>query len=199
MACSKSAFLLLFDRRQRGLLQCFMWARWVSHAQREKKSKEESPSRSTAWWHGKKSGILQLASEHHRWGWRFSTGNNVQRCRQFQSRCPGFTSTACTTGLSVVVEVLLPEGVVVQCLGWYFQWHSCRAPRRRRSIYLWYTINLVQRNVLPADGAPPHACITVREWPNALFLQKWIRYGDNISWPLRRSDLNPVDSYISCL
>lgn len=45
------------------------------------------------------------------------------------------------------------------------------------------------------DGAPPHAAVTAREWLDAVFPEKWIGRGSNVSWPPRSPDLNPLDFF----
>ena len=46
------------------------------------------------------------------------------------------------------------------------------------------------------DGAPPNFSITVREYLDTQFPNRWIGRGGPVSWPPRSPDLNPLDYYL---
>ena len=46
------------------------------------------------------------------------------------------------------------------------------------------------------DGCPAHFRITVREWLNMNFPDRWIGRGGPIPWPARCPDLTPMDYYV---
>lgn len=46
------------------------------------------------------------------------------------------------------------------------------------------------------DGCPAHFRISVREWLNETFPQRWIGRGGPIPWPARSPDLTPCDFYL---
>ena len=43
------------------------------------------------------------------------------------------------------------------------------------------------------DRAPVHFALTVRNWLNQHFPNRWIGRGGPILWPVRSPDLNPLD------
>lgn len=53
------------------------------------------------------------------------------------------------------------------------------------------------------DGAPPHFAITVRQYLNQHFPDRWLGRGGPVAWPPRSPDLNPLDfciwGYVKCL
>lgn len=46
------------------------------------------------------------------------------------------------------------------------------------------------------DGCPAHFSLSVREWLNRQYPNKWIGRGGPIPWPARSPDLTPVDYYV---
>lgn len=46
------------------------------------------------------------------------------------------------------------------------------------------------------DGAPAHYRVTVREFLNETFSNRWIGRGGPVSWPARPPDCNPCDFYL---
>lgn len=46
------------------------------------------------------------------------------------------------------------------------------------------------------DGAPPHFAVTVREFLNRTFPQRWIGRRGTVEWPARSPDLTPLDFFI---
>ena len=56
-------------------------------------------------------------------------------------------------------------------------------------------LNLRSRLIFQQDGAPPHFRITVRDYLEETFGQRWIGRGGPTSWPPRSPDLTPPDFY----
>jgi hypothetical protein len=46
------------------------------------------------------------------------------------------------------------------------------------------------------DGAPAHFSLISRRYLNRKFPGRWIGRGGPIAWPLRSSDLNPLDFFL---
>lgn len=46
------------------------------------------------------------------------------------------------------------------------------------------------------DGAPPHYTISVRNWLDNNFPERWIGRGGPIHWASRSPDLNPCDYFL---
>jgi hypothetical protein len=46
------------------------------------------------------------------------------------------------------------------------------------------------------DGAPPHWALTVRDWLNRHFDERWIGRDGPIRWPPRSPDLTPLDYWL---
>lgn len=46
------------------------------------------------------------------------------------------------------------------------------------------------------DGAPAHFSLTVRNYLNNVFPQRWIGRGGSIHWPARSPDLTPLDFFL---
>ena len=53
-----------------------------------------------------------------------------------------------------------------------------------------------QRFWFQHDGAPAHFALDVREYPNNVFPNRWIRRGGPVQWPPRSPDLTPMDFFI---
>ena len=56
-------------------------------------------------------------------------------------------------------------------------------------------MDLRQRIIFQADGAPPHFSVEVRQFINDTF-NMWIGRGGTIAWPPRSPDLTPLDYYV---
>ncbi|MCP4491774.1 MAG: hypothetical protein GY820_31375 [Gammaproteobacteria bacterium] len=123
---------------------------------------------------------------------------NKQNCRYWCDENPNFYTEQPLHSPKVMVWCALWSGGLI---GPFFFEGSVTAPTYLEMLekFFWPLIAdhpNRQELFFMQDGAPPHFAITVRQWLDENFEEKWIGRRGPIEWPPRSPDLTPCDFFL---